>query len=197
MTVDVGGKASKVVIKLRPDLAPKHVANFQKQANSGFYDGIAVHRAIRSYLVQTGDPLTRDEGQKINWGTGGSEKKIPAEIKGKHVKGAVAMARLNDSLNPDKSSSSSQFYIMLRGASSLDSGYTVFGEVVSGLDVVEQISSQVVDTNDVPLKRVEVQSIRLIPPTAKELSEPAKKTRGQTQTENDKGPFTKFIERIW
>jgi cyclophilin family peptidyl-prolyl cis-trans isomerase len=196
MTLDVNGSKEKVVLRLRPDLAPKHVANFKKMVNEGYYDGLAVHRAIRGYLVQTGDPLTKDDGEKVNWGTGGPDYKIPAEIKGKHVRGAVAAARLNDQLNPDKSSSASQFYVMLRTAKSLDSGYTVFGEVTQGLEVLQRASAQVVDTNDVPVKRIEVKSIRLVPPNSKDM-EPAASGPKKTVPDSQKGPFTKFIERIW
>ncbi|MBP7949627.1 MAG: peptidylprolyl isomerase [Verrucomicrobiales bacterium] len=196
MVVDVNGSKETVVIHLRPDLAPKHVANFKKLVSQGYYDGLAVHRAIRGYLVQTGDPLTRDDGNKVNWGTGGPDYKIPAEVKGKHVKGSLAAARLSDKLNPDKSSSGSQFYITLRTAKSLDSGYSVFGEVAQGLDVIQQVSAAVVDTNDVPVKRIEIKSIRLADASSVEKVERKKSTR-KTVPDSQKGPLTRFIERIW
>jgi cyclophilin family peptidyl-prolyl cis-trans isomerase len=196
ITVDVGGSRQRIVIHLRPDLAPKHVANFKKMVASGYYDGLAVHRAIRGYLIQTGDPLSKDDGNKVNWGTGGPDFKIPSEAKGKHVKGSVAAARLGDSLNPDKSSSASQFYVMLRPAKGLDGNYTVFGEITQGLDVVEKISAQTVDTNDMPVKRVEIKNIRLVSPGSSELDAPKKKA-GKTVPEAEKGIFTRMIERIW
>jgi cyclophilin family peptidyl-prolyl cis-trans isomerase len=194
----VNGASRKVIIRLRPELAPQHVDNFRKQIESGSYNGLAVHRAIRGYLVQMGDPLTRDEDQKANWGTGGVEGKIPSEANGKHTKGAVAMARLGDALNADKGSSDRQFYVMLRSTPSLDGKYSVFGEVTQGLDVLEQIASQVVDSNDVPVSRVEITSARLLADNSRELTAPTKdKNKRQTQSENEKGEFTRFIERIW
>ncbi len=196
ISVVVGGAKEQIIIHLRPDLAPKHVANFKKLVSSGYYDGLAVHRAIRGYLIQTGDPLSKDDGNKVNWGTGGPDYKIPSEAKGKHVKGSVAAARLGDSLNPDKSSSGSQFYVMLRPAKSLDGDYTVFGEVTRGLDIVEKISAQTVDTNDMPVKRVEIKSVRLVSPGSHELDAPKKK-HGKTVPESEKGMFTRMIERIW
>lgn len=196
MIVKVGGVKEEVVLHLRPDLAPKHVANFKKVVSEQYYDGLAVHRAIRGYLCQMGDPLTKDDGNKINWGTGGPDYKISPEIGGKHKRGAVAAARLDDKLNPNKGSSGSQFYIMLRSAKSLDSNYTVFAEVTRGIEVIEKIAAQTVDTNDVPVKRVEIQSIRLITPDAKELTAPKKGTT-KTVPESQKGMFTRFIERFW
>lgn len=196
MVVDIGGSKEEVIIHLRPDLAPRHVANFKKLVKEGYFNGLAMHRAIRGYLVQTGDPLTKDDGDKTNWGTGGPSYKIPAEAKGKHVRGAIAAARLNDQLNPDKSSSGSQFYIMLRTAKALDRDYTVFAEVTRGIEVVEKISGQTVDTNDMPVKRVEVKSIRLLAAGAPELDAPKKK-KGKTVPESQKGAFTRMIERFW
>lgn len=196
MVVDVAGQKEEIVIHLRPDLAPKHVANFKKLVRQGYYNGLAVHRAIRGYLVQTGDPLTKDDGDKTNWGTGGPDYKVGSEAKGKHVRGAIAAARLNDKLNPDKSSSGSQFYIMLRTAKALDGDYTVFAEVKRGIEIVDKISGQTVDTNDMPVKRVEIKSVRLVGPGAPELEAP-KKGKNKTIPESQKGSITRFIERIW
>jgi cyclophilin family peptidyl-prolyl cis-trans isomerase len=196
MIVNVGGNKEEVVIHLRPDLAPKHVANFKKLVSQSYYDDLAVHRAIRGYLIQTGDPLTKDDGNKVNWGTGGPEYKIASEVGGKHKRGAIAAARLNDKLNPDKGSSGSQFYIMLRTAKSLDADYTVFAEVTRGIEIVDKIAAQTVDTNDMPVKRVEIKSIRLVSPGAKELDAPKKSSR-KTVPESQKGFFTKMLERFW
>lgn len=196
MIVDIGGSREVVIIHLRPDLAPQHVANFKKLVKEGYYNGLAVHRAIRGYLVQTGDPLTKDDGDKTNWGTGGPNYKIPAETKGKHVRGAIAAARLNDQLNPDKASSGSQFYIMLRAAKTLDRDYSVFAEIARGIETIEKVSAQTVDTNDMPVKRVEIKSIRLLAAGAPELEAPRKK-KGKTVPETEKGSFTRFVERFW
>jgi cyclophilin family peptidyl-prolyl cis-trans isomerase len=196
VTVDLNGVAQQFVIHLRPDLAPKHVANFKSEVNSGTYSGLAVHRAIRSYLVQMGDPLTKDESAKADWGTGGNAKKVPSEVKGKHRRASVAMARLSDDVNPSKLSSATQFYVMLKNAPSLDKDYTVFGEVTSGLDVVERVAATSVDTNDVPTSRVNLSSIKLVAPSA--AADVAKRpNRGTATPESEKGTVTKFIERIW
>lgn len=196
IVVDVGGNKEEIILRLRPDLAPKHVANFKKLVSQQYYDGLAFHRAIRGYLVQTGDPLTKDDGNKVNWGTGGPEYKIASEVGGKHKRGSIAAARLSDKLNPDKGSSGSQFYIMLRTAKSLDADYTVFAEITRGIEIVDKIAAQTVDTNDMPVKRVEIKNVRLLTPDAKELIAPVKKN-GKTIPESQKGIFTRMIERVW
>lgn len=117
----------RVIIKLRPDLAPKHVARIKELVRQGFYDGLAFHRVIDGFMAQGGDP--RGDG------TGGSGKKIPAEFSSQpHVRGTVSMAR---AANPD--SADSQFFICLAPAPFLDNQYTVWGEVVSGMEFVDQL----------------------------------------------------------
>ncbi len=117
----------RVVIEMRPDLAPKHVAQIKELVRAKFYDGIKFHRVIDGFMAQTGDP----KGD----GTGGSGKKLKAEFsKEKHVRGTLAMARTQD---PD--SADSQFFIMFAPAPYLDNQYTIWGQVVSGMDIVDKI----------------------------------------------------------
>ncbi len=120
-------KDGRVVIEMRPDLAPKHVAQIKRLTRKGFYDGLVFHRVIDGFMVQGGDP-------KGN-GTGGSGNKLPAEFSDEqHVRGIMSMAR---SRNPD--SADSQFFIMLGRAPHLDGGYTIWGKVASGMNLVDNI----------------------------------------------------------
>jgi len=118
----------RVVIRLRPDLAPNHVARIKELARSGFYDGIVFHRVIEGFMAQSGDPT--------GTGTGGSGKKLKAEFtKTPFVRGTLGMAR---SSNPD--SADSQFFIMFAPAPHLNGQYTVWGEVTQGMEFVDQIA---------------------------------------------------------
>lgn len=128
-TVLIDTKNGRVTIKLRPDLAPKHVAQIEALTKRGFYDGIVFHRVIDGFMAQTGDPT--------GTGAGGSDlPNIPAEFNDKahFVRGTVGMARAG---SPD--SANSQFFIMFDKAASLDGKYTIVGEVTSGMDVVDKI----------------------------------------------------------
>ncbi|MDO8840335.1 MAG: peptidylprolyl isomerase [Parvibaculum sp.] len=117
----------KVVIELRPDLAPKHVARIKELAREGFYDGIAFHRVIDGFMAQGGDPT--------GTGSGGSGKKIPAEFsKEPHVRGTCSMARTQDPNSAD-----CQFFICFGDTAFLDGQYTVWGQVISGMDAVDKI----------------------------------------------------------
>lgn len=156
LRVDIGGETKEIVIELDEANAPKTSANFKKLAASGFYDGIAFHRVIPNYIVQAGDPLTKDAAQKHLWGTGGPGYTIPAEIGLPHERGSVAMARLGDAANPNKASSGSQFYIALARLAKLDREYTVFGKVTSGLEYLDQIAATPADSNNNPAERVEI-----------------------------------------
>lgn len=121
------------VIELYPKVAPKTVANFEKLVKDGFYNGLTFHRVVPGFVVQGGDP-------KGN-GSGGPGYDLPAEISSseKHLRGTVAMARLGDDVNPERRSSGSQFYICLEPQPGLDGQYTIFGGVVKGMNVVDQI----------------------------------------------------------
>ena len=119
--------AGRVVIAMRPDLAPQHCAQIKTLARRGFYDGVPFHRVIEGFMAQTGDPT--------GTGTGGSGNKLKAEFsREKHVRGVVSMARAAD---PD--SGDSQFFIMFAPAPSLDGQYTVWGEVASGMEYIDRI----------------------------------------------------------
>lgn len=122
-----------IKIELYPGDAPKTVENFVKLAQAGFYDCLTFHRVVRGSIsvIQGGDP----DGN----GTGGPGYTVPAEIKRLHTKGAIAMARQSDVVNPSKASSGSQFYIALEALPELDGAYTVFGQVIEGMDVAEKI----------------------------------------------------------
>ncbi len=142
--------------------APAHVENFKKLARKSFYEGIAVHRVFPNLLVQMGDPLSKrkDRGRV---GTGGPGYTIPPEIRRKHVKGAVAAARLPDKINPSRVSNGSQFYVCLAPMPDLDGQYTVFGKVLWGLEALQRLSTKPVDSNDNPVKRVVIGSVKVLP----------------------------------
>lgn len=128
-----------IEIRLFPTEAPKTVAHLTALAKRNFYNGLRVHRVEPGYVVQFGDPQTRDMTKRDRWGTGGSGKPIGAletSPKRKHVVGAVAMARPA----VDAKLADSQMYIMLGNAPRLDGGYTVFGQVISGMDVVRKLA---------------------------------------------------------
>lgn len=112
--------------------APLTVNNFVYLARSGFYSGLTFHRVVPHFVIQGGDPLGA--------GTGGPGYTVPAEIGKPHPKGALATARQGDAVNPQRNSSGSQFYITLERTPHLDGGYTVFGQVTSGMEVVESIA---------------------------------------------------------
>jgi cyclophilin family peptidyl-prolyl cis-trans isomerase len=143
--------------------APQTVENFKKLARKKFYNGLAIHRVFPHILVQTGDPLSRDRKERAKVGTGGPGYTILPEIRHKHVLGALATARLPDKLNPSRVSNGSQFYVCLQPIPSYDGQYTVFGHVIWGLETLEQVSEMPVDSNDNPIDRAEIQSIKVLP----------------------------------
>jgi len=121
-----------VVIELYPKVAPKTVDNFETLVKKGFYNGLTFHRVVPDFVVQGGDP----DGT----GTGGPGYTVPAEIGEKHLRGSVATARTSDQVNPQRASSGSQFYICLEPQPGLDQQYTIFGGVIKGMSVVDQIA---------------------------------------------------------
>lgn len=140
-----------IEIRFFPDIAPKHVENFLTLAKSGFYDGTIFHRVIPGFMIQGGDPNTKGT-DKSKYGQGGPDHSVKAEFSDRaHSRGILSMAR---SQNPD--SAGSQFFIVVQDSNFLDGQYTVFGEVVSGMDVVDKIVSQKKDPRDNPLERVEM-----------------------------------------
>lgn len=156
--------AGEMRLELWLEVAPKTVANFKTLAQAGFYDGTAFHRIYRGFMIQGGDPLTKDLEREADWGTGGPGHTIPAEFNDRsHQRGVISMARSND---PD--SAGSQFFICLGDASFLDRKYTAFGQLIAGDDVLGRIGDTPVAMNNSgekskPLTRVGVQSIRLVP----------------------------------
>jgi cyclophilin family peptidyl-prolyl cis-trans isomerase len=195
MDIEFGGNTETVMFELLQDVAPQHVANFIENASGGAYRGLAFHRAIDGYLVQTGDPLSSDDSQRSSWGTGGEEKTVNAETKGKHKFGVVGMARRRSS---DRSNGY-QFYFGLGNLSSLDGSYSVFGQVVSGLDVLEAISRVPVDSNDCPLSRIEVRSVRIVdqkgPLVA--MRDTGSGSRRIAKPSGAKTGFSRFLDRVW
>jgi peptidyl-prolyl cis-trans isomerase B (cyclophilin B) len=154
--------AGEMTVEFWSDVAPKTVENFKTLAKKGFYDGTAFHRIIKGFMIQGGDPLTKDPTAEARWGTGDPGYKIKAEFNDRpHVKGVLSMAR---SANPD--SAGSQFFIVLDAAPHLDRKYTGFGKVTKGLDVLEAIGNTPVSASasgepSKPQKRVEVQSVKI------------------------------------
>ncbi|MEM3172539.1 MAG: peptidylprolyl isomerase [Candidatus Nitrosotenuis sp.] len=154
----ISTKFGDIVIKLKPEVAPKTVENFVKLANSNFYDGTLFHRIEPGFVIQGGDPNTID-GPPSTWGTGGPGYSIDAEISDlKHTKYIVSMAR-GQNIN----SAGSQFFIMLGDAPWLDGLYTIFGEVIEGKDVVDKLGSLQTDLNARPLdiESARIKSIRI------------------------------------
>ena len=144
---------------------PKHRDNFVKLALSGFYNGVLFHRVINGFMIQAGDPLSKDEAQKAAWGTGGPGYTVPAEFvpEYRHKKGALAAARRGDAANPYKESSGSQFYIVQdeRACAQLDGAYTVFGEVIDGIPVIDKIAAVQTDGRDRPLSPVKIITVKV------------------------------------
>jgi peptidyl-prolyl cis-trans isomerase B (cyclophilin B) len=149
----------EMVAEFWPDVAPKTVENFKKLAKSGFYDGTAFHRIIRGFMIQGGDPLTKDESKQGAWGTGDPGYKIQAEFNKKaHEKGVLSMAR-----SQDPNSAGSQFFICHGEPRFLDGQYTAFGKLIKGEDVLEKIATTKTGPNDRPEKRMNVESIKIVP----------------------------------
>lgn len=145
---------------------PKHRDNFAKLAFEKFYDGILFHRVIYGFMIQTGDPLTKDAANASRFGTGGPGYNVPAEFVPEytHKKGALAAARRGDAVNPYKESSGSQFYIVHDpvACAALDGDYTVFGETIEGLDVVDKIAAVQTNERDCPVQNVKILKINLV-----------------------------------
>jgi peptidyl-prolyl cis-trans isomerase B (cyclophilin B) len=154
----------EMIAEFWPDVAPNTVENFKKLARSGFYDGTAFHRIVKGFMIQGGDPLTKDPAKESRYGTGDPGYKIKAEFNDRsHERGVLSMARSND---PD--SAGSQFFICLANVSRLDHQYTTFGKLIKGDDVLGKIGDIDVTTSgsgerSKPTKRVTVESIKIVP----------------------------------
>jgi peptidyl-prolyl cis-trans isomerase B (cyclophilin B) len=145
-------KFGDIEVKFFPDVAPKHVENFIKLAKDGFYNGTIFHRVIPGFMIQGGDPNTKDSLKKETYGQGGPGYSIKAEFSDMpHKRGAVSMARAND---PD--TAGSQFFIVVEDSRFLDNKYSVFGEVVKGIGVTDKIVNLPRDERDNPKERVEM-----------------------------------------
>jgi len=148
-------KFGKMVVEFYDKDAPKTVANFKKLANEGFYNGTTFHRVIPGFMIQGGDPNSKDD-DRSNDGTGGPGYTIPAEIKRENKRGTIATARLGDQVNPEKRSSGSQFFINVKDNNFLNGGYTVFGDVIAGMDVADKIAAVPRDSRDNPKEKIEM-----------------------------------------
>jgi peptidyl-prolyl cis-trans isomerase B (cyclophilin B) len=148
----------EMVLELWPDVAPGHVENFKKLAGQGFYDGTCFHRVIKGFMIQGGDPLTKDEANKSRWGTGGPGYQIKAEFNDKpHTRGVLSMARSND-----PNSAGSQFFICHGDPRFLDRQYTAFGKLIKGDDVLEKIATTQTVPGDRPVKRMGIESVKVV-----------------------------------
>jgi peptidyl-prolyl cis-trans isomerase B (cyclophilin B) len=151
-------KFGDMQIKLYPDIAPNHVGNFIKLAKSGFYDGTIFHRVIPGFMIQGGDPNTKNSLRKDTYGQGGpkDEKGNPIFLKAEfsdvpHKRGIVSMARANE---PD--TAGSQFFIVVEQSPFLDGKYTAFGEVIRGLGIADKIVGLTKNSQDLPNERIEM-----------------------------------------
>jgi peptidyl-prolyl cis-trans isomerase B (cyclophilin B) len=154
-------KAPRAIIKTKlgdmevtffPEKAPKHVENFVSLAKSGFYNGTIFHRVIPGFMIQGGDPNTKDPNKPETYGMGGPSQRLNAEFNDiPHRRGILSMARTND-----PNSAGSQFFIVVKDSHSLDGQYTVFGEVVRGMEVADKIVSLPRNARDLPTERVEM-----------------------------------------
>src|SRR6478736_6127465 len=147
-----------MVVEFWPDVAPKTVENFKALAKKGFYDGTCFHRVIKGFMIQGGDPLTKDQSKEREWGTGGPGYQIKAEFNDRHHdRGVLSMARSND---PD--SAGSQFFICHGTPRFLDHQYTAFGKLIKGDDVLEKIATTPTHPQDRPNKRIGIESIQVV-----------------------------------
>jgi peptidyl-prolyl cis-trans isomerase B (cyclophilin B) len=154
----------EMVAQFWNDAAPETIANFKKLARAGFYDGTAFHRIVKGFMIQGGDPNTKDPAKENSYGTGGPGYSIKAEFNDKsHDRGVLSMAR-----SSDPNSAGSQFFICLAPVHRLDRQYTTFGKLIKGDEVLEKIGNiEVVMSNSgersKPTKRVTVESIKIVP----------------------------------
>jgi len=155
MTATISTNFGEVKLEFFEEDAPNTVANFIKLANDGFYNGTKFHRVIKGFMIQGGDPLTKDETQSENWGTGGPGHTFKDEIhaNNKNTVGTISMA------NSGPNTNGSQFFINVANSNFLDEKHTVFGRVIEGMDVVEQIENTPTGNQDRPVESVIVESI--------------------------------------
>ncbi len=148
-----------MVLEFWSDVAPKHVENFKTLAKKGFYDGTCFHRVIKGFMIQGGDPLTKDDANQARWGTGDPGYKIKAEFNDKdHVRGVLSAARSQD---PD--SAGSQFFICHGTPSFLNKQYTAYGKLIKGDEVLEKIATTKTEDRDRPAERMNIISVKIVP----------------------------------
>jgi peptidyl-prolyl cis-trans isomerase B (cyclophilin B) len=154
----------EMVVEFWTDAAPNTIENFKKLAREGFYDGTTFHRIVKGFMIQGGDPNSKDPAKESSYGQGGPGYKIKAEFNDhSHQRGVISMARSSD---PD--SAGSQFFICLAPVPRLDHQYTTFGKLIKGTDVLEKIGDTPVTKNSSgemsqPTKRVVIESIKIVP----------------------------------
>src|SRR5437870_568753 len=154
----------EMVVQFWTDAAPNTIENFKKLARSGFYDGTIFHRIVKDFMIQGGDPNSKDPAKESRYGEGGPGYKIKAEFNDhSHARGVISMAR-----NPDPDSAGSQFFICLASVPRLDHQYTTFGKLTKGDDVLGKIGDTAVTANSQgekskPTKRVVIESIKIVP----------------------------------
>jgi peptidyl-prolyl cis-trans isomerase B (cyclophilin B) len=145
-------KFGKIVLKFRADKAPKHVENFKKLARNGFYNGTIFHRVIPGFMIQGGDPNTKDKSKPEMYGQGGPGYSVDAEFNNlNHKRGVLSMAR-----SQDPNSAGSQFYVCVGDSTFLNREYTAFGEAVEGMDVADKIVNSPRNSSDLPDERIEM-----------------------------------------
>src|SRR5437667_589209 len=155
----------EMVVQFWTDAAPNTIENFKKLARSGFYDGTIFHRIVKGFMIQGGDPNSKDPGKESRYGEGGPGYQIKAEFNNhSHQRGVISMAR-----GPDPDSAGSQVFICLAPAPRLDGNYTTFGKLIKGEDVLEKIGDTPVTKNSMgemskPTKRVVIEKIDIVPP---------------------------------
>src|SRR6266699_3256867 len=155
----------EMVVQFWTDAAPNTIDNFKKLARQGFYDGTIFHRIVKDFMIQGGDPNSKDQAKENSYGHGGPGYNIKAEFNDHgHERGVISMAR-----GPDPDSAGSQFFVCLAPVRRLDHQYTTFGKLIKGDDVLEKIGDTQVTRNSMgepskPTKRVVVESVKIVPP---------------------------------
>jgi len=203
MTILLGEREREIEIELYPEHAPVTVANFKRNAKKGFYEGLAFHRVIKDFVVQAGDPNSKDDSKRLSWGTADTGTLPVEKSELKHVPGAIAMARRPG----ETAASNSQFYITLVRVESLDNDYVVFGKVTAGLYHLHEAARQDRDANDVPIERIEIKKVEIIRSSEKRPTAPISHTRQidpETEDEEEEieaprkdSTATKMLKRIW
>lgn len=158
MNIKLHTNKGDISLELFETTTPKTVNNFIKLAKDGFYDGVKFHRVIKGFMIQGGDPLTKDDAQSARWGTGGPGYVFEDEIgdANGNFAGTISMANAGPNTN------GSQFFINVKDNNFLDTKHTVFGKVIDGMDIVTAIENTATDMNDRPIEPVMIESIEVL-----------------------------------